>query len=680
MFQATRAIRTMGTAAALLAAGLPLHAAELGMIEVLATPDTVSTLPVDLVEAKDLDSMGRRDLANALDLLPAVTLTRLGARNESLVQVRGYDSRQVPLFIDGVPVYVPYDGNIDLDRLGVGDVAEIRVSKSGGSVLYGPNALGGTINVVTALPGDGFTAQGRAGMRYDEAVDAQRSDLGGRVGWRGGEWYVQASAFLLDEDFFRIPDGDYGAAEDGGRRENSRTRDLTTGVKLGWQGDSGAEWQVNYARLDGRKDTPPYAGTSASVRPRFWRWPYYDKQDLYVLGALPVADGIWVRGRAYYDTFENSLLSFDDATYTTQARPFAFTSFYDDYTWGGSLETEIAPGGAAGTTRVVAHLKQDVHRETDDTGQPEETMEDRTYSVAVEHVRTLADGLTGSAGLGWNALDTRRADDNVDGVIGQFELEDDSAWNATAGLAWAFTDAWTADLNLARKTRFPTLKDRYSYRLGTALPNPGLAAETAHHVEAGVGGDLRGVTLRASVFGSWLDDAISSVALPATACTLPPCSQLQNVGRQRRRGGEVSVSSPVPGVGEVRLGWSYVDIDNFEQPEVRVVNTPHSKLVVGTRTPIGDRVTLRLDIKAEDGRLSTSDGARETSGFGLVDAGVDIALLPGLRLLVEAANLGDRRYEYDEGFPEPGRTYGATLLWQPGDAVGRVPRPLAPAL
>lgn len=666
MMLRSRATLRLATTVAALCVVVHASAAELGVIEVVARSDTLATVPVDRIEAADLQSMVRRDLARALDLLPAVTMTRVGARNEFLVQVRGYDSRQVPLFVDGIPVYVPYDGNIDLGRLGVGDVAEIRVSKAGGSVLYGPNALGGAINVVTAAPDPGLTYGGRAGLRHDDSTDSRASDIGGRVGWRGKEWYMQGSVFLLDQSHFRIPDGDFGPAENGGRRENSYTRDLTTGVRLGWQGESGAQWQLNYARLDGEKGVPPYAGTSPSVRPRFWRWPYYDKEDFYFLGALPVAEGVWLRGRAFYDTFENSLLSFDDATYTTQDRPFAFTSSYDDYTWGGSIEAEIAPGGVAGATRIIGHVKQDVHREIDDIDQPQEKMEDRTWSVAVEHVRALGDDLTASVGLGWNALDTRRADNNVNGTITSFDLEDDFAVNATAGLGWDVAEDWRLDLNLARKTRFPTLKDRYSYRLGTALPNPGLTAEQADHVDIGAATTLGGVDVRAALFSSWLDDAISTVSLPSTACTSPPCSQLQNVGRQRRRGGELAMTATLPVVGELRLGYSYVDIDNFEQPDVRAVYTPHNKVQIGTRTPLGERVTLRVDLKAEDGRLSTSNGSRQTAGFGLLDAGVEVQLSRGLRLLVEAANLDDRLYEYDEGFPESGRSYGVTLLWQPG--------------
>ncbi len=659
----------------LLAAVLPVAvlaataSPELGVIEVIAHPDVQPVGPTDVIAAKQMESAARRDLAHALDLLPAVTLTRVGARNEALIQLRGYDSRQVPLFIDGVPVYVPYDGNIDLNRLGVGDVSEIRVSKAGSSVLYGPNALGGAINVVTARPGEGLTTSARAGLVLDDGGALQRTDLGGHVGYRSGNWYVQGSAWLLDQDFYRIPNGSFGPAEDGGRRENSYSRDLSTGVKLGWQGDSGAQWQLNYARMDGDKGTPPYAGTSPAVRPRYWRWPYYDKEDIYLLGALPVSDGIWLRTRLYYDSFENSIESWDDATYTTQNRPYAFDSWYDDYTYGGSIETEIAAGASAGVTRAVLHFKNDVHREMDDTGEPVEKMEDRTWSLAVEHTHPFSGTVIGSLGIGWSALDTVRADNNVNGVITPFELQDDAAINATAGLRWTVTPDWAIDLNLARKTRFPTLKDRYSYRLGTALPNPELKAEQADHVEAGVDGELGGARVRGSMFASWLDDAISSVSLPVTACTSPPCSQQRNVGRQRRQGIELSVARTFPAVGDLSLGWSYVDVDNLSQPAVRALYTPHHKLRLASQTPLGERVHMRLGFKVEDGRLSASDGSRWTSGFGILDAGFDINIGKGLHLLIEGQNLTNRLYAYDEGFPESGRSYAATLVWQPGEGV-----------
>ena len=81
-----------------------------------------------------------------------MSFTRIGSRNETTVYVRGFDMRQVPLFIDGIPIYTPYDGYADLGRFTTFDVAEVRVSKGFASVLYGPNALGGAINIVSRRP------------------------------------------------------------------------------------------------------------------------------------------------------------------------------------------------------------------------------------------------------------------------------------------------------------------------------------------------------------------------------------------------------------------------------------------------------------------------------------------------------------------------------------------------
>ncbi|CAG5074652.1 Vitamin B12 transporter BtuB [Dyadobacter sp. CECT 9623] len=77
--------------------------------------------------------------SNALNILPGVSIANVGQRNESVVYVRGFDLRQVPVFIDGVPVYVPYDGYVDMGRFTTFDLAEINVSKGFASILYGAN-------------------------------------------------------------------------------------------------------------------------------------------------------------------------------------------------------------------------------------------------------------------------------------------------------------------------------------------------------------------------------------------------------------------------------------------------------------------------------------------------------------------------------------------------------------
>src|SRR6185295_9268465 len=134
---------------------------------------------LDVVDAQTLAAKHRDDLAEALDLIPGVSVQNLGQRRERLVTVRGFSSRQVPLFIDGIPVYVPYDGNVDLARFGVDYVSKIVVSKGLTSLLYGPNILGGAVNVVSRKPTQPFEASVRLSSEADDHFDGndQRASL-----------------------------------------------------------------------------------------------------------------------------------------------------------------------------------------------------------------------------------------------------------------------------------------------------------------------------------------------------------------------------------------------------------------------------------------------------------------------------------------------------------------------
>ncbi|MHB8919523.1 MAG: Plug domain-containing protein [Halothiobacillus sp.] len=91
---------------------------DLGQVDVRADKTTPLGDSSAIVEA----STTRRDrnqtnLAQALQDVPGVTLSSSGQRNEDQVYIRGVNSTQTTLNIDGVPVYVPYDGNIDLSQV-----------------------------------------------------------------------------------------------------------------------------------------------------------------------------------------------------------------------------------------------------------------------------------------------------------------------------------------------------------------------------------------------------------------------------------------------------------------------------------------------------------------------------------------------------------------------------------
>lgn len=128
---------------------------QLGEVDVQTT--AVSAPPPggtssSVVTQQQMLERGALNVGEALSDLPGVTPVTLGQRGETQVNIRGFDSRQITLNIDGIPIYVPYDGNVDLSRLLVPGISQIVVTKGLGSLMYGPNNMGGSINIVTQAP------------------------------------------------------------------------------------------------------------------------------------------------------------------------------------------------------------------------------------------------------------------------------------------------------------------------------------------------------------------------------------------------------------------------------------------------------------------------------------------------------------------------------------------------
>jgi len=219
---------------------------------------------------------------------------------------------------------------------------------------------------------------------------------------------------------------------------------------------------------------------------------------------------------------------------------------------------------------------------------------------------------------------------------------------------------------VARRTRFPTMKDRYSYRMGTAIPNPGLDPETAVNLEVGIGGTIavgasNQLQLSAALFQSRIEDTIESVTIAPTACTSAPCSQLQNVGRQDNGGFELAATYNLGDQWEFHANYTYLDRDNKTSPQVLPLDTPQDKAFAYMQyTPI-QTVALVLSGQHESGRFSATNGTRQTQGFNTVDFKAVWQALPQLKLELGGRNLGDELYSYEEGFPEAGRSWFLTF-------------------
>jgi iron complex outermembrane recepter protein len=619
---------------------------------------------VDRITSEELRLHERWDATDALNLLPGVMIENIGNRNERVVFIRGFDSRQIPLFVDGIPVYVPYNGSIDLGRFTNFDLAEIHVTKAFTSVLYGPNTLGGSINLVSRRPRDAFEGNLLAGVGFDDNWAQNVHRLSANLGTNRGSWYAQGGASVMDQSHFRVSsDYEPGGAEDGGRRDNSDFKDTKFSFKFGLTPNDTDEYALSYYRQESEKGTPPYGG-QFNVPRRFWRWPLYDKESLYFLSRTGFGSGHYVRTRAYYDKFDNLLRSFDNDTYTTQNAGFAFNSTYDDYTWGGGTEVGFDLGPSH-LLKFAASFKRDFHREQDDDDEPWEKFEDMTYSVGVEDTWTLSEATAFIAGVSWNRQESRRADQKApDGTILPFPTGSDSAPNVQLGLFHDLSDATSVHASVGRKTRFPTISNRFSGRFGSALPNPDLKAETSTNYELGFERRHGGLKYGGAVFLSQLEDAIQSVSIAPELCMNPPCSQPQNIEEQDNKGVELFMDAAVSPNVDLHFDYTYLDRENKTRPDVRPIDTPrHKAAAYFLYRPLTALEVIASTIY-ESSRISESTGVRGVDSFTVVNLKGSWRVRPDLAVEFGANNIADRDYAYDEGFPEPGRNWFLNLHYR----------------
>ncbi|MDM8174120.1 TonB-dependent receptor [Olivibacter sp. 47] len=619
---------------------------------------------INAVNAEQIEKFGKNDVAGALNLLPGVTLTSIGARNESVVNVRGFDLRQVPLFIDGIPVYVPYDGMVDLGRFTTFDVSEVQVSKGNASVLYGPNALGGAINIITIRPQKSLEIQGATGY----ISGGYRTNF--NVGTKWDRFYVQASFSQLNRDFFPMSKKFTSSdAEDGGRRDNSYQNDRKYHIKVAFTPTENSEYAVVYSYQRGSKGNPFYTGTDTKnaqfSRPRYWEWPNWDKQSVYFLSNTAINEKQFLKTRIYYDLFKNLLNSWDDASFTTMGRGYAFASVYHDYTIGGIVQHDYRTGKRNLLSSSIQY-KQDVHREHN-VGEPQRNMNDGNFTLAVEDRFKITEALDLTAGVSYNNRKSLKAQDyNADAdEVGNYPSNSNDAFNIQGALQYRLTPNQQLNLSIGKKTRFATPKDRYSYRMGTAIPNPDLKAEQSVNYDLTYSNRLFDhLFLDGSLFYSKISRTILMVNnVQYDEGADMRLSQLQNTGDSEYMGFELAASYLVCPDFTVGSNYTFIKRNNISNPEIYLMDVPRHKWMLMAGYELNDRFRVQANMEHNSKRYSTSYGT-ESPGFTLYNASVGVKVWKWFSLEGGVNNMFDKNYTLTEGFYEPGRVFYSNLVYK----------------
>lgn len=122
---------------------------------------------IDMLNQRRISEIPALSADEFLRAVPGVSVSRGSAfLSSSTVSLRGMGSEQgrTLVLVDGVPINKSDGGSVNWNAVGVNDVGRVEVVKGPGSSIYGGNAMGGIINLITPVPEDGI--HGKVSQSY----------------------------------------------------------------------------------------------------------------------------------------------------------------------------------------------------------------------------------------------------------------------------------------------------------------------------------------------------------------------------------------------------------------------------------------------------------------------------------------------------------------------------------
>lgn len=568
-----------------------------------AAEETGSALTV--ITGQELEQRQTRVLSDVLREVPGVAVNRTGPMGAlTQVRIRGAEGNQTLVLIDGIEVNDPASGSeYDFAHLLAGDVERVEVLRGPQSALYGSDAVGGVINIVTrrgngapsasaAVEGGSFgTAAGRASAgagddRYDVTVSVQG---------------VRSNGVSVADD--RL-----------GNSEKDGYRNGTLSAKAAVRPTDNSEIAVVGRTTRFRTDTDGFVGGRGAVDDgtRTTGTQTFGR----VQGKISVLDGRWehIAGLSY-SRQERDYRDADDA----------ITSTYEGRKTKADYQTNLIFA-----TGPAAHVLTAAVEHEDDKGISRSSYSSFDRSIGStglvgQYKLDLFDRLTLTGSV--------RHDDND-------LFRDATTWRGTA--AYRIADSGTKlRASYGTGVKNPTLFELYGYT-ATYSGNPDLKPEKGRGWDIGVDQALwnKRVTVDATWFNQRIRDLITGTGR----------TSVNMAGESRIQGFEVGMTvEPVDGL---TVRGSYTWTDGEDSTGAELVRRPKqlASLNVNYRF-LDDRANANLGV-VYNGR--TSDWAYDAfynrqvvslTPYALVNLSGSYRLTDTVEAFGRIENLTDRRYQ-----------------------------------
>ncbi len=623
------------------------------VVTALRHPEARAGLPVaeTVVSKGDLAEAMPANIAEGLSATPGVAA--LGSGGFSLVpSVRGLARRRVLYLIDGARLSSERRTGPNASFISPEDVDRIEILRSPASVLYGSDAIGGVIHILTREPELRPGIRGRINARYG-TVNAEK---GGGFSLEGANG---ATGFLLS--FQGVDADDY--ASPSGRVLQSRFAQGSLLAKVVHRTDK-REIVIGFLGARGRDIGKPNRDSLAKPT-----WYPEERQNLFQLSwtERPGADGE-LSLEAYIDpnsleTQTDRIEGYRTKTSTSRTRS---TEYGVQLSFGKKLGKDLRLEGGAdlfGQTRAEA-VTRDTSFAADGTvkgiaGELPYARGRRTDAglfVSADYSGLGSLDLVG--GVRWDSLSMKASPGG-----GAAEATRDGKATGFLAASLKITENLVGFVNVARAYRVPSLNERYYTGIsgrGFIIAQPGLKPETSLNADGGF--RFYGHRFFAGLYGF----AYAIDAMIERYTVSPGLYTYGNIDKGRLKGLELEVEYfPTPG-WKVFGNMSAIRGRNAATGGA-LNDVPPVQFLAGTKAWVG-RLSAEIDATF---RLRKGDPGPAEIGVPastVVNARAAYRVSPSLSFYARLANLFDAAYiarPDSEAMEEPGRSlsFGAAIAF-----------------
>jgi outer membrane cobalamin receptor len=621
-------------------------------------PDSVTVIPGSEIGAKQ-----QFTLAAALRSVPGLTLQQNGGPGAvTSLFTRGGESDFTLVLVDGVRMNA-FGGGIDLSQVPLHDVDRIEVLRGPQSALYGSDAIGGVIHIITRSGGrPSAQAQVEAGGRDTRRASGATS---GEI--RGLRWQLGASHF--EEAGFT------GTAANGQTVSNDDARGTQASGSIGWHHSArGSDVQASMQYADTERGSPGPFGSDPAQR--------YSGIDRLSRGTTKRVGGGARLMQPWFGASSRvrQRLEFDVADYDLTFKSQFGLSEGNTHRAHARVQTDVAANAAFGFSGGLEWLGERGGSTFIVSG---------PSSLATPIERGVL-GLFGEAR--WHASDRATITAGVRGErITRDALPGDPlAFQPRPGFPEATVNSINPKVAASVAIREGT-RLRGSFGTGIRPPdafeiaftdNSGLKPERSRSGEFGASHTLAGgaAQIDATAFVNAYTDLIIPVGRTFAGSSR---YRTDNISNARARGAELSAAwRHHAGIG-VRANYTFLESEILAVNGSASAQAPYAVGDALLRRPrhsgaidaafTRERVSMFVEIQRRGETLDAEPafgpggGLYTNDGHTLVNVGGSWRPVKALDVFVRALNLLDRDYEEVLGYPAPGRTFyvGARV------AVGR---------